>query len=80
MFRIGEPFAYGAPQLGSERDQSGLFPTWFRALALAYIWKAAGRELHLPRLTVHFGRSPGHQSWFDPAPQWDGTQGRRTPE
>lgn len=71
VFRIGEPFAYGAaPEFRSGRDQSALFPTWFRALALAYIWRAVGRELSLPRPAVHFGRSPGYQSWFDPAPDY----------
>ncbi len=69
VFRIGEAFGYGAaPEFRSGRDKSALFPTWFRALALAYIWQAVGLEMSLPRPAAHFVRSPGYQSWLDPVP------------
>lgn len=71
VFRIGKPFAYGpAPEFYVERDQSALFPTWFRSLALAYVWQAAADELQLPTLPVHYARSPGYQSWSDPVPDY----------
>jgi hypothetical protein len=77
VFRIGEPFAYGpAPEFRTERDQSALFPTWFRSLALAYIWKAVGRELHLPGLAVNFTRSPGYQFWVEPERDRGAVRGR----
>jgi hypothetical protein len=36
----GEAFSYGHPLLSAPVDGSGMFPTWFRTLSLAYLGKA----------------------------------------
>ena len=42
VFRRDEDFAYGHNLLYSDKNQSGMFPTWFRALCTAYIAQFMG--------------------------------------
>ena len=61
VFMRGQPFEYGHPLMRSERDESGMFPTWFRTLSLAYV----GRALSDGCIGGHpwrFVRCPGYQS------------------
>jgi len=37
VFRRNEPFLYGHEQMYSGKNESALFPTWFRTLAIAYL-------------------------------------------
>lgn len=37
VFRRDEPFWYGSDIMSSKKNESALFPTWFRTLSLAYI-------------------------------------------
>ncbi|MBI4652311.1 hypothetical protein HY745_13755 [Candidatus Desantisbacteria bacterium] len=39
VFRRMEPFTYGHYLMSSGKDESAMFPTWFRTLSLAYIGK-----------------------------------------
>ena len=42
VFRRDEAFEYGHELLYSAKNQSGMFPTWFRALSIAYIAQFMG--------------------------------------
>jgi hypothetical protein len=42
VFRRDEAFGYGHYLLSSKKNQSGMFPTWFRALCVAYIVQFMG--------------------------------------
>lgn len=64
VFRRLEPFVYGHILMSSKKDESGMFPTWFRSLALAYIGKCLP-ETPLKKLNCQFIRCPGHQFWKD---------------
>ncbi len=56
VFKIGEPMAYGhKPEMSSNINQSAMFPTWFRTLALAYITRYFGMEY------FQIDSSPGYQ-------------------
>jgi hypothetical protein len=69
VFRIGEPFSYGpAPAFFSGPNRSALFPTWFRALSLAYIERATAFSSGPPGYCSHMSRSPGYQSWSETGP------------
>jgi hypothetical protein len=37
VFRLNEPFLYGHPAMSSKKNQSAMFPTWFRTLTIVYI-------------------------------------------
>lgn len=37
VFRRDEAFAYGCNEMASSKNESAMFPTWFRSLCLAYI-------------------------------------------
>ena len=56
FFRIFEEFKYGHVQTSMEKNESGLFPTWFRILSLAYLDKILGQD----RFTLK--RIPGYGS------------------
>lgn len=55
VFRRNLAFTYGHPLMSSRRNESALFPTWFRALALAYA------TAHLGLAEFSFLRCPGYQ-------------------
>ncbi|MFM7603879.1 MAG: hypothetical protein ACKO8Z_01615 [Prosthecobacter sp.] len=59
----GTKFQYGHPLLDSPVNGSGMFPTWFRSLALAYL----GRALPASRTGTydwHFCQCPGIQFFY----------------
>jgi hypothetical protein len=37
VFKLGEPFMYGAEQTSSKANEGATLPTWFRTLSLAYM-------------------------------------------
>lgn len=55
VFRRNEPFVYGHRLMSSGRNESALFPTWFRTLSVAYAmtWLGVAR--------YNFVRCPGYQ-------------------
>lgn len=56
VFRRNEGMRYGHAALSSGRNESAMFPTWFRTLAIAYAWEA----LHGDGFW-RFDRCPGYQ-------------------
>lgn len=40
VFRRSQEFLYGHERMSSRRDESAMFPTWFRTLSLAYLAQA----------------------------------------
>lgn len=42
VFRQGEAFSYGHPEMTAGPDESSLFATWFRTLSLAYLVRHLG--------------------------------------
>jgi len=65
VFVKGREFTYGHPEMRSERNQSAMFPTWFRTLSLALIGKVLP-EHPLAALPWRFVRCPGMQFWNSP--------------
>jgi hypothetical protein len=60
VFRRYEVFQYGHPDMRTEREESAMFPTWFRTLTLAYLSQTLGGSL-LPTCHWRFLKGPGHQ-------------------
>ncbi len=56
----GTKFVYGHPLLSAPMDGSGMFPTWFRTLSLAYLGKALP-ESRTGAFDWHFANCPGIQ-------------------
>jgi hypothetical protein len=56
----GTAFEYGHPLLAAPADGSGMFPTWFRTLSLAYLG-AALPDSATGSCDWHFANSPGIQ-------------------
>jgi hypothetical protein len=56
----GQKFTYGHPLLAAPTDGSGMFPTWFRTLAIAYLGKALPSALS-GAFDWHFAQCPGIQ-------------------
>ncbi len=57
VFMRDTPYEYGHPLLFSAAGESGMFPTWFRALSLAILdWGLYGEQMGWQFLT-----GPGHQ-------------------
>jgi len=63
VFRRFEPLEYGHELLATKPDESGLFPTWFRTLALAYISKVIPEHPLFTNTNFHFSNCPGYQFW-----------------
>lgn len=59
----GTAFQYGHPLLSAPVDGSGMFPTWFRTLSLAYLGKALSKS-HSASFDWHFSNCPGIQFFF----------------
>jgi hypothetical protein len=62
VFRRYESFQYGHPNMKSKREESAMFPTWFRALTLAYLDQMMLTS-GSPALKFRFLQCPGHQFW-----------------
>lgn len=62
VFRRYEAFQYGHSVMLAKREESSMFPTWFRNLALGYLAQA---DIAPPLSPVewHFLRGPGLQFW-----------------
>jgi hypothetical protein len=58
----GTAFSYGHPLMAAAKDASGMFPTWFRTLSLAYLAQALPDSV-VGRFNWHFQNSPGIQFW-----------------
>jgi hypothetical protein len=58
----GAAFSYGHPLMAAGKDASGMFPTWFRTLSLAYLAKALPDSI-TGRFNWHFHNAPGIQFW-----------------
>ena len=56
----GTKFEYGHPLLSSPVDGSGMFPTWFRTLSLAYLGSALPSSI-TGSIDWHFANCPGIQ-------------------
>ena len=56
----GEKFSYGHPLLTAPVDGSGMFPTWFRTLSLAYLGTALP-DSRTGAFDWHFANCPGIQ-------------------
>jgi hypothetical protein len=64
----GTAFSYGHPLMAAGKDASGMFPTWFRTLSLAYLGKALPDSI-AGRFDWHFQNSPGIQFWLPAKPK-----------
>lgn len=53
VFRLGEGFDYGHPNMASRINESNLFATWFRYLSLCHIYDFITGERH------NYGKGPG---------------------
>ena len=62
VFAREVPLTYGHELLYSKANQSGMFPTWFRTLSLAYIAKALPNS-PIAKFDWPFIDCPGHQFW-----------------
>ena len=54
VFRRDEEFSYGHHLLSSKKNESGMFPTWFRTLCLAYMARYMGDK------NYSFVNAPGY--------------------
>ncbi|MDI3545100.1 MAG: hypothetical protein PWQ96_2401 [Clostridia bacterium] len=62
VFRRMEPFTYGHYLMSSKKNESAMFPTWFRTLSLAYISKCISNSF-LGKFEWQFIKCPGLQFW-----------------
>lgn len=62
VFRRFESFTYGHQLMSSKKDESAMFPTWFRTLSLAYLGKYFP-DSFLGKFNWKFLNSPGLQFW-----------------
>lgn len=62
-FIRGATFTYGHPLLSSSSNGSGMFPTWFRTLSLAYLGKALPDSM-AGGFNWDFQNCPGIQFWL----------------
>ena len=66
-FVRGEQFSYGHPLLSSSPNGSGMFPTWFRTLSVAYLGKALPNSI-AGGYNWDFHNCPGCQFWLPNEP------------
>ena len=59
----GTEFSYGHRLMTSGKNASGMFPTWFRTLSMAYLGKAIPDSL-TAGWNWHFNNTPGCQFWL----------------
>ena len=65
VFRRYEAFQYGHPNMLVEREESAMFPTWFRTLTLANLAQYL-IDSYMPYYDWRFFDGPGHQFWRSP--------------
>jgi hypothetical protein len=65
VFRRGQKFLYGHERMSSGRDESAMFPTWFRTLSLAYLAQALPDKL-VGHFAWQFPHCPGLQFFERP--------------
>ncbi|MDW7973207.1 MAG: hypothetical protein RMI01_08420 [Thermodesulfovibrio sp.] len=58
VFRRYEPFFYGHELMFSRKDESSMFPTWFRTLSLVYISKVLNDDLFFKSFEFDFLNCP----------------------
>lgn len=63
VFKRYEAFQYGNPVMRAKREESSMFPTWFRSLTLAYLNQIL-RDPEMPTYEWRFLNGPGHQYWI----------------
>lgn len=54
VFRRNEPFFYGHEQMSSGKNESAMFPTWFRTLTIAYLSNYSSED------QFHLVEAPGY--------------------
>lgn len=54
VFKRDMPFCYGSTEMSSNKNESAMFPTWFRTLSVAYIFE------YLEMGNFHFIKCPGY--------------------
>ena len=64
VFQRNAQFRYGHDLMTAERQQSSMFPTWFRTLSLAYLAKVL-QNTPIAEYDWQFINSPGHQFWHE---------------
>lgn len=62
VFRRNEAFVYGHKEMSSKKNESAMFPTWFRTLSLAYLSKVVD-DPSLKKINWNFVNCPGYQFW-----------------
>lgn len=74
VFQRRQTFQYGHALMRTEKEESAMFPSWFRTLALAFLSRALSRH---PASGVpwQFLDAPGHQFWGEQPLKTEG--GRR---
>ena len=65
VFRRYEAFQYGHQTMKATREESAMFPSWFRSLTLAYLAKVLEGSV-MPNGHWRFLEGPGHQFWIVP--------------
>lgn len=63
VFKRFESFRYGHELMTTKTDESGMFPTWFRTLSLAYISKVIPKHSLFAKIDFQFSSCPGYQFW-----------------
>jgi len=63
VFRRFEPLAYGHELMTTAKDESSLFPVWFRILSLTYIAQVLKDDPVLSKTKWNFVKCPGYQFW-----------------
>lgn len=67
VFMRDTAFTYGHPLLAAGHNQSGMFPTWFRTLTLAYLGQALPDSV-VGSFPWRSCNCPGLQFWREPRP------------
>jgi hypothetical protein len=65
VFTRRQAFEYGHPLMRSGKEESAMFPTWFRTLSLAYMDQVLSPKAN-HSFVWHFLKCPGHQFWKEP--------------
>lgn len=68
VFHRRQAFEYGHQLMRSEKEESAMFPTWFRTLSLAYLDQALATA-DRPALPWQFLNCPGLRFWKPPSGQ-----------
>ena len=74
VFRRFERFAYGHELMTTDAEESNLFATWFRSLAIAYVANVVDIPA-LPADGFHWAQCPGYQFWHQAPSRAEDIQG-----